>query len=57
MPTLTAFIPAAVSVPGSAWDRTGRAALPLPERMQAEPATQGVPRQSLGTRLEVQVQQ
>ena len=35
VPTRTAFVPGAFSVPGSAWDRTGRAALPLHERPPA----------------------
>jgi hypothetical protein len=49
--TLTAFVPRAFSFPGSAWERKGRAALPLQERPQAEPAKQGVPEQSPGTRV------
>ncbi|MBI3797740.1 MAG: hypothetical protein HY268_12335 [Deltaproteobacteria bacterium] len=32
VPTLTAFVPGAFSVPGGAWDRTDRAALPLQEQ-------------------------
>src|SRR5688572_23736965 len=39
-----------VSVPGSAWDRTVREALPRSDARQAEPGKQCVPRQSLGTR-------
>jgi len=35
VPTLTIFVPEAFSVPGSAWDRKDRAALPLHERPQA----------------------
>ena len=35
VPTCTAFVPGACSVPGSAWDRMGRAALPLHERPPA----------------------
>jgi hypothetical protein len=51
MPTLTAFVPGVFSFPGSAWERQGRAALPLQEQPQAEPAKQGVPEQSPGTRM------
>jgi hypothetical protein len=50
VPTLTAFVPEVFSFPGSAWERKRRAALPLQEQPQAEPAKQGVPRQSPGTR-------
>ena len=38
--TLTAFVPGAFSFPGSAWERKGRAALPLQERPQAGRACQ-----------------
>ncbi|MBI3798261.1 MAG: hypothetical protein HY268_15020, partial [Deltaproteobacteria bacterium] len=41
VPTRTAFVPEAFSVPGSAWDRKERAALPLPER---PPAGRACPR-------------
>ncbi len=42
------------SFPGSAWERTAREALPLlPNKRQAEPAGQCVPRRSLGTRIAV----
>ena len=41
----------AFSVPGSAWDRSGKEAPPPVE--QAEPAIQGVPRQSLETRMTI----
>jgi hypothetical protein len=47
--TLTAFIPGAFSFPGSAWERQGRAAPPLQERLQAGRAGQaGRPRAEPG---------
>jgi hypothetical protein len=57
VPTLPAFVPGAFAFPGGAWERKGRAALPLQERPQAEPAKQGVPGQSPGTRVAGQDQQ
>jgi hypothetical protein len=53
---LTDLVPGAFSFPGSAWERQGRAALPLSEHTQAEPVRQGVPGQSPGTRVSVQKQ-
>src|SRR5262245_5541057 len=38
--TLTAFVPGTFSFPGSAWERNGRAALPLHERTPAGRACQ-----------------